>query len=76
MRRTYSGNMGSSRQLDTVGVVGSIPIARTIQTQLHTQKVAELPANALVVPAISFRRGRFRLFRVIAETSIKGVKKG
>lgn len=63
------------RKLDTVGVVGSIPIAPTISVRRRNHQVIEIPSQFEVVPAVVYRNGRFRLFRALTKSSKKKCEK-
>jgi hypothetical protein len=65
------GNRSMRRKLDTVGVAGSIPVEPTISKKTEQPQVIEITDDLEVVPALDYRRGRFRLYRVLAPNSQK-----
>ena len=67
--------LNRGRKLDTVGVVGSIPIAPTIQARRRNSQIIEIPNDSDVIPAVSYRNGRFRLFLVITKKQSKKCEK-
>ncbi len=67
--------MLTSHRLDTVGVAGSIPVEPTILKLPNRSKTLEIPSEFDVVPAIDYRDGHFRLFRVLTPKPIKKCEK-
>lgn len=70
------GYLQGARQLDTVGVVGSIPISPTISKLKQKSQIIEIPQEYEVIPAIEWRGLTPRLFRVLIRKTRKRIERG
>lgn len=66
MKPKMAANLTQQECLDTVGVVGSTPIARTISKMLDRHQTIEIPDDCVIVPAIEYIDGRARIYLTLS----------